>query len=208
MIFSGFSDIVRNKLSDIKKMNLKNLPSDSLKIIKAEKTISSLKQLIESEVEYLLNEKLVKRVDRRYVDDYVTESKPGYFAINAGYGAVYLGGNLENLEYGTAPYLSIGFPFATSRVAPAFLRNSSLTVGIFLQNFELDDNTEVTGPIIKRPIQVGLDYKLFQFIRFNAGIALLEENTVNGSGVEDQRIFVQPFIGLSAKFNLRLSLDK
>lgn len=202
--FAGFSDIIREKMEDLKKTDI--LHRDSTGVGMEPLKIASLKKLLHNEVRYLLNDDLLKIADARYVEDYETDNKSGYFALSAGYGAVYLGGNINNLDYDTAPYISIGFPLSTSRIAPTFLRNSSLTLGIFLSDFENDEGGEITGPIVKKPIQVGLDYKLFQFIRFNVGAALLEENGNNNG--DDSRIFVQPFIGLSAKVNLQLSFDK
>ena len=81
---------------------------------------------------------------------------------------------------------------------------------MFTDNFENDGGQKVTGPLISRPFYLGLDYKLFQFVRFNAGGAILEEPEMDAAGMEtgSNRIFLQPFIGVSAKINLYLSLDR
>ncbi len=208
--FPGFSDIIYENLANLKKIELPNTKKDTSLLKTSRKTLRSLQKLIHNEVAYLLSDKLLKRSYMRYVDNYETESKAGYFAINAGYGAVSLGGKPDNLDYDTAPYLGLGFPLSTSRLAPGFLRNSSLSLGLFLEDLEDKDGNNLSGPIIGRPIYFGLDFKLFQFIRFNAGAVLLEKETQDplGSGNINQELLIQPFIGLSGKVNIRLFLDK
>jgi len=215
--FSGFSDIIRGQLNKIQDANLKEADrvvdekdAQKAKQLFQGKMIADLKQMIASEVQFVLNDKWNSLDQVHYVDHVETEKRNGYFSINAGYGAVYLGGNIDNLNYETAPYLGLAFPLSTSTIAPKIFRNASITVGVFLEDFEGEDDKKITGPIIKRPLYLGLDYKLFQFIRFNAGAAFLEEvGEDNGqvSGIE-KRVFIKPFIGLSAKINLSIGLDK
>lgn len=210
----AFSELVEMKIEQIESVKLPKDSEDksagdmSARMQQRSQLIQELRALAGLEIRAMANTNLRIFADSRYVDDYQTEDKAGYFALNAGYGGVYLGGNLENLEYGTAPYLGLSFPLSTSTIAPRFLRNASLTVGVFTRNFEGDEDKEISGPLIGRPFYVGLDYKLFQFVRFNAGGAILEEPEVAGNGDANNRIFLQPFVGLSAKVNLSLSLDK
>ena len=215
--FEGFSDIVRQKLEaieDAKLTNAKNVVNvedkHAARLQYRDQLTGELKKLVRSELAFSLNTELVKLVDRREIEDYETEKRPGYFAVNVGYGAVYLDGNIDNLTYGTSPYIGLSFPLATSTLAPKFFRNASFAFGIFMSNLENENDEKVTGPIIKRPFYFGLDYKLFQFVRFNAGGVLLEEQEGSGGPVSElsNRIFVQPFIGLSARFNIQLSLEK
>ncbi|MCO6477051.1 MAG: hypothetical protein J5I94_10550, partial [Phaeodactylibacter sp.] len=209
-----FSDLVEMKIEQVESVKLPKEGKEeagedvSARMQQRSQLIQELRALVELEIRAMANKNLLIFADSRYVDDYRTEDKSGYFAINAGYGGVYLGGNLENLDYGTAPYLGLSFPLSTSTIAPRFLRNASLTVGVFTRNFDGEADKEITGPLVGRPFYVGLDYKLFQFVRFNAGGAVLEEPEVTGNGGDNNRIFLQPFVGLSAKVNLSLSLDK
>ena len=101
------------------------------------------------------------------------------------------------------------FPLANSTLAPKFLRNSSLTLGAFLQDFEDTDGNKVTGFLVGTPTYLGLDYKLFEFIRFNAGATFLEKEKV-GQMSDDitSSLLVRPFIGLSARIDLTVSLGK
>ena len=212
--FEGFSDIVRQKLGGVEKADLSKAQyifatgeKDEQRRLYREQLTNELKQLVHSEVKFLMNSEMAIIVDRRYVDDYETEKRSTFFALNAGYGGVWLSDKLDNKSsFGDAPYLGIGFPLSTSTIAPKFFRNASLTLGIFTKNFENEEGDKISGPIVNRPLYAGLDYKLFSFVRFNAGAALLEQQGNNGSG--NNKIFVRPFIGLSAKVNISLGLDK
>jgi hypothetical protein len=78
-----------------------------------------------------------------------------------------------------------------------------------LNNFEREDGSELSGPLFGRPYFVGLGYRLFRFVRLNAGMTLLEERTPNaGGGLEVEGIQLQPFVGLSAEINISLGLKE
>ncbi len=211
--FEGFSDIVRQKLNTVEKADLSKAQyifssgdEEEQRRLYREQLTNELKQLVHSEVKFLMNSEMAILIDRRYVDDYETEKRSTFFALNAGYGGVWLNDKLDSKSsFGDSPYLGLGFPLSTSTIAPKFFRNASLTLGVFTQNFENESGDKISGPIVNRPLYVGLDYKLFSFVRFNAGAALLEEQGNNGDG---NKIFVRPFIGLSAKVNISLGLDK
>ncbi|MCB0566790.1 MAG: hypothetical protein KDD01_20670 [Phaeodactylibacter sp.] len=212
----AFSELVKMKIEQAESVKLDkgaaaaSGQASAAKMKQRAQLVKELRELTGMEVKAMSGTNLLIFADSRYVEDYQTEDKAGYFSLNAGYGGVYLGGNLDNLEYGTSPYLGLSFPLSTSTIAPRFLRNASITLGVFTDNFEGEGGKKITGPLISRPFYLGLDYKLFQFVRFNAGGAVLEEPEMGAGGVESNsnRIFIQPFIGLSAKINLFLSLDK
>lgn len=201
--FRGFSDIVLEQIDQLDGFNV----ADSTAA--ARDPMGSLMGLVDGELRSILNQDIVMLRNERVVSDYEAEDKPGYFSIVAGYGAVYYDGNLDNLSYDAQPFVGLGFPLAQTKVAPKFFRNASVSVGVFTKNLEIDSVT-YTGPIVKRPIFVGLDYKLFSFVRFNAGATVIEQKNGNEDefGNLGNRIRVRPFIGLSAKLNLSLSLDK
>ena len=211
-----FSELVKMKIEQVESVKLDkgeegaSGQASAARMKLRARLIEELRALTGMEVKAMSGTNLLIFADSRYVEDYQTEDKAGYFSLNAGYGGVYLGGNLDNLEYGTSPYLGLSFPLSTSTIAPRFLRNASITMGVFTDNFEGEGGKKITGPLISRPFYLGLDYKLFQFVRFNAGGAVLEEPEIGVGGVESNsnRIFIQPFIGLSAKVNLFLSLDR
>jgi len=199
--FEGFSDIVIAQL--------KALDGQPVQTSSEESGLKSLMRLMDGELRSMLNQDIVVLRNERVVADVAAEDKPGYFSIVGGYGAVYIDGDFDNLDYGDGAFVGLGFPFAATKVAPKFLRNASLSVGVFVNDFEVE-GIDYTGPIVDRPIFLGLDYKLFSFVRFNAGATFLEEDNGNEMELEglDNRVLVRPFVGLSAKVNLSLSLDK
>jgi hypothetical protein len=200
--FPGFSDIILKQLDalDNSPVNTAGSKPDGLQ---------SLMSLIDSELRSLLNQDIAMLRTQRQISDYPVEDKPGYFSIIAGYGAVYYDGDLDNLDYGDGAFVGLGFPLASSKVAPKIFRNAELSLGVFTNNLDIDGR-EFTGPIVNRPIFLGLDYKLFSFVRLNAGATFLEEDNGNEGMFEnlDTRVRVRPFVGLSAKINLSISLDK
>jgi hypothetical protein len=46
-----------------------------------------------------------------------------------------------------------------------------------------------------------LGYKVFRFIRLNAGAVVLEEKSSNDNFVNTERIKIRPFVGISAELN-------
>lgn len=213
--FVGFSETIEQALANLGKMAFEKKDStvnqNETRRNAVDQQIARLQGIVDAEVMQIMHNEWNKQVISRYVDDQETEKKKGTFSINAGYGGVYLDGNLDNFTYGSSPYLGLSFPLANSTLAPKFLRNSSLTIGAFLQNFEDEDDNNITGFVVGRPIYLGLDYKLFEFIRFNAGATFLEKEEINNSIGENKVIsslLVRPFIGLSAKVDLSVGLGK
>jgi hypothetical protein len=210
--FTGFSQAVKLAIDNLQQLE-SAAPAAAKKADAAivGEAFGKIEDLLSVEIDQLIDKDWSVQQNTRYVDNYQTEEKQTYFSINAGYGGVYLSGKLEEVSYGASPYLGLSFPLGNSTLAPKFLRNTSLTLGAFTKNFEDEDGNEVTGFIVNRPVYLGLDYKLFQFIRFNAGAALLETNTTNiVDGVEktNSTVFIRPFVGLSAKVDLSLGFGK
>lgn len=213
--FTGFSEAVKLAIDNLQQLE-SAAPTGGKVAKKADaatvgEAFGKIEDLVRVEIDQLVDKDWSVQQSTRYVDNYQTEEKQTYFSINAGYGGVYLSGKLEEVSYGASPYLGLSFPLGNSTLAPKFLRNTSLTLGAFTKNFEDEDGTEVTGFIVNRPVYLGLDYKLFQFIRFNAGAALLETNTtttVDGVEKTNSTVFIRPFVGLSAKVDLSLGFGK
>lgn len=142
----------------------------------------------------------------RVVNDYETESKQNFLSVSFGYGGAYLSGKLsEDFDYGSSPFLGLSVPLGNSTFAPKVLSNASLTLGAFTQNFENNDGREISGVLFNRPWFAGLDYKLFQFVRFTGGATFLQG--VEGDGSKGE-VNVRPFIGVGARINLNFSLEK
>lgn len=209
-----FSEIIQLKLEQMERTDLTenyakaDTSSSKKQIINQSRNqlISELETQINREVNQLLDRDLFLLKDTRFIDNYATENKENALAINIGYGGVYLSGNTDDLTYGASPYLGIAFPLGNSVLGSNFLSNTSLTLGVFLDNFEDANQNEVTGFLIDRPFYVGLDHKLFKFIRFNAGAAFLEAQ--NKDMTSNSSVLIRPFIGLSARIDLSIGLGK
>ena len=201
--FDGFSDIVLQQLEQLDGASIEG--SD----VSKDSQIRALMNLLDGELRSMLNQEIVMLKYERTVADVEAEDKPGYFSIVGGYGAAYFDGDFDDLEYGDGAFVGLGFPFSATKVAPKILRNAELSVGVFVNDFDVEGRTW-TGPIVNRPFFVGLDYKLFSFVRFNAGAVILEPDDENQSTIDDldNDIRIRPFVGLSAKLNLTLTLDK
>jgi hypothetical protein len=214
----AFSEIIRLKLEQMERADLDDnfSKTDTLnskkQVINQARTqlIDELKDQIDREVAQLFDRELFLLKDTRFVDNYSTETKENSLAINVGYGGVYLSGNVDDFTYGSSPYLGLAFPLGNRVLGSNFLSNTSLTLGVFLDNFKDANQNEVTGLLIDRPFYLGLDHKIFKFVRFNAGAAFLEERNLDiGSGMEDNRgILIRPFVGLSARIDLSIGLGK
>jgi len=213
--FEGFSDLVKNKLKELKSTKLKkakflfggekdNKQDDRLRY--SQELREDLTTLIRTEVDQYVNGDLMVLIDRKKIESYITEKTLNFVAVNVGYGAVYTDRTYGEFTYDTSPFAGLSFPFANAQLGSAFWRNTSLSVGVFFQNFEDGDGNEVTGPFIGRPYYVGLGYRVFRFIRLNVGATLLEQrdsNNGNGNGgTGARRVFVAPFVGASAELNL------
>lgn len=212
--FPGFSDIIKNKIKQLKDAKLrKGLFNFSKKDAEskrdarrmyAEKLLSELKTAIHTELEQTLNTDMMVLSDNKVIAEYPVEKTRNTLAINAGYGGVYFNGGINDLSYDSAPYVGLSFPLGRSGMRSRFWSNTSISAGAFLQNFEDEQGTEVTGPIFGRPYYLGLGYKVFQFIRINAGATFLEKASNTQFDVKD--IQVKPFIGVSAEINLWVGL--
>ncbi|MCB0705420.1 MAG: hypothetical protein KDC34_08935 [Saprospiraceae bacterium] len=213
------SETVRLMLEKAAAVRFEKLPADSTRIIadaaredRLQDEISDIRNSIDLEIEQLLGKNWSRLAFSRMVDDYETEEKRGSLSINVGYGGVYLSGNVDQFSYGASPYLGLSLPLSNSTLAPKFFRNASITMGVFLQNFEDADGNTVSGVLVNRPLYLGLDYKLFEFVRLNAGAAFLETTAlfpVDGGDPEERtNLFVRPFIGLSARIDLSIQFGK
>lgn len=205
--FIGFSDIINKQLADLgdvtgsRAKNIKKEESQSLEGTLSNK-IDALVQQANIEIEQYFNQEIFVQFDTKTVTDHPTERQKNIVAINAGYGGAWFDGNLNNFNYGHAPYVGLSFPLGKKSFSSKFWSNTSISAGVFLLNFKDNDGTTIKGPIIQRPFYAALGYKFFRFLRFNAGAVVLERKEDDGSGfINADKIFVRPFVGLSLELN-------
>ncbi|MEM1214770.1 MAG: hypothetical protein AAGJ82_03750, partial [Bacteroidota bacterium] len=159
------------------------------------KQLDAFRSLLEQETSTLLAVPLYRLVRAREVKDYRTERKPGVLSVNLGYAGVYLSGDWADGQYAAAPYAGIAIPLGNRVLGTKFLRNTAINVGVFLTDLDTGKEKAVEGFLIDQPLYVGLDYRLFQFIHFNAGTTLLNGNTIDGEPnlAGDQKLTFRPF---------------
>lgn len=211
--FVGFSDVVRQKIDQTHNIRLRNAKFNILRkrdddsrdeAIYASQLIDELVALTQAEADQYLRSNLLMLVEITTIDNFPTEKRPNYLPINVGYAGAYFGGDFNNFDYGTSPYVGIALPLGR-KAFTKFLGNASLSTGIFTNNMTNSDGVSISGPLIGRPSYIGLGYSMFRIMRFNAG-AVLTSSEVNNSSLEN--ITLYPFIGFSLEFNLWLGLNK
>jgi hypothetical protein len=195
-----FSQIAANMLRGLTQFratkNAAGIPDNQPKLL-------LIKQL-ENEIEMISNNCYYVLEDKVEILDYPTEKKSNGIALNVGYGGVYRSGSSSSFDYVTGPYAGITLPLASRSLTGGFWNKTSLSVGVFINDFVGQDSVKLSGPLLKRPIYGAIGYRFFDFMRLHVGTALLEEAKTDGS----KSIYFKPFVGLSIEFNMLLSLAK
>ena len=125
-------------------------------------------------------------------------------AINAGYAGIYKSGGVSDLEYYSGPFAGISFPLGNRVHNSNFLSNTSISAGIFLQNFETPELNKVSGPVIGLPMYISAGYRVLRFIRLQAGATILEETD---HITDSKSVYLKPFLGISIEFQMWIGLD-
>jgi len=211
--FPGFSDITRAKLEQRKRLKLGNAKfnilglskTDNARAVYANEYMKELEGILFSEVDQFLSPNMLVKVDEMVFEQYPTEKTSNVLSLNAGYGIIGLGKGISTeRDYVHSPYAGISFPLG-NRTFNRFMNNMSLSTGIFISD-DMENNIgeRISGPVLDRPIYIGLGYNFFRFIRLNAGGTFV--TTEHLTGINKQSF--QPFVGLSAEFNLWLGVGK
>jgi hypothetical protein len=202
--FPGFSDILVRQLeafSSITGGRARDIERDE------DRTLSDVfNRIIEAillqagiETEQYLNSDMLILSDSRILTDYPVENTHNELAIHVGYGGAWFNGGFDQFNYGHRPYAGVSFPLGNKAHSKKFWSNTSVSTGVFFLNFKDNDGNTLKGPIIQRPFYLGLGYKVFSFIRLNAGAVLLEEKQQNGGFINADKIKIRPFVGISAE---------
>jgi len=204
--FPGFSDIIKRQLedfSDITGSRAKAIRKDEDNNMDDEfvNKMAGILSQVSLEIEQFLNNEMLVLSETKVITGHPSEKQRHVVAINGGYGGAWFSGNLNNFNYGHAPYVGLSFPLGKKAHSKKFWTNASISTGVFVLNFKDADDNEIKGPIIQRPFYVGLGYKFFRFLRVNAGAVLLEKKSDNGEFINTDKIFVRPFVGLSIEIN-------
>jgi len=214
--FEGFSDLVQYKLKQISTVKLskgkllfQKETKDEARADYRTKLLNELKDMISSELDQYLNLEWLKLTDNKYIDNYSTEKTKRTIAIQVGFGGAYLSSSGNSVAIGASPFVGLAFPLSRRTSKGKVLNNLSINLGFFLMDFTGANNTIVSGPIFKRPTYIGLSYKLFRFIHFNAGATFLEDAATAGqfNGIE-KNVYIRPYIGISAQVDLWMDFSK
>ncbi|GMQ29906.1 hypothetical protein [Algoriphagus confluentis] len=208
--FPGFSDLTRNKLEQRKKLKMGKAKynatgvaeGDNARAVYARQYLDELLAIATAEIDQFLTTNMLVRVGEKSFQNYPSEKKPNSILINAGYGAISLSKNLPQQEFVHSPYVGLSFPLG-NRTFARFMSNVSLSTGAFISgNIENSRGERITGPLLDRPVYVGLGYNFFRFFRLNAGGTFLTTERLDGS----QSQSFHPFVGISAEFRIWLGL--
>src|SRR5699024_7527997 len=131
-----------------------------------------------SEVEPYMSGRIAVLEDVREKTRYPTEETSRSLALNVGYGGVYLSGEWGNIDYDAAPYAGVSFPLG-DRSFSSFWGNTSLSVGVFLQNFKDKEGNKITGPVVGLPYYLGLGYNFLHVMRLQAGVVATSTKEVS-----------------------------
>jgi hypothetical protein len=209
--FAGFSDITRAKLEQREKIKMGKAKfnatqvgeNDNARAVYASQYLAELNDILAAEITQYLSPNMLVRVDEKIFEKYPTEKTANLIPINIGYGAISLSKGLPDQEFTHSPYVGFSFPLG-NRTFARFMNNLSISSGVFISgNMENALNERISGPI-DRPIYVGLGYNFFRVIRLNAGGTFITTEQLGGMNVNS----FQPFVGLSAEFNLWLGFGK
>lgn len=196
----------QNTFSELIELQLKNTASQKVgKGLDSVSNITALKQQLNNEITTIVD-KYDYIVDEEFeVLDYATEKLSSALAVNAGYGAVYNEGGINNLDYYDAPYAGLSFSLGNQAFSSKFWSNSSLSAGVFLKNFKPNNNTKISGPVVGLPLYAAFGHKVFNYFKINAGATVLEEHNLI---TDNKKIEVRPFIGLSVEMFVWLGFNK
>ncbi len=210
--FEGFSDLVKDDIERVEnsKQNrmLGRKSTEAENLARKNELINALKTRVHAEVAYLLNSGLQVLVDIKHVDNYKTEKTQTVFTLHGGYGGAYFDQSQNNNLFGQGIMAGVTLPLGKAQFASPFWSNTSIMMGVYFNDFQLNDNITATGPLLQRPYYLGVGYKVYRFLRVSAGATLLENNgQVNGREVSNA-VYVRPYISLTADINLWIGLAK
>ncbi len=210
--FDGFSDLIKDDIKQIDESRqskfLGRKATETENLARKKELVQNLKTKVHAEVAYLLNSQLHVLRDLKVVDSYQTEKVKTIFTLHGGYGGAYFNSNQKNDLFASGFMAGLTLPLGKKQFSSPFWSNTSVMLGVYFGDFQLNDNITATGPLLKTPYYVGLGYKFYRFLRVSAGATLLEnDGEINGQAVSSD-IYVRPYISLTVDINLWIGLAK
>jgi hypothetical protein len=190
-----FSDIIIDKIKQIEYLKIKTKQED----INTVNALAELKKLLNSEIVIFLPREINKLAYQTIIKDYPSQKLPNVLGINLGYGATFF----DKTNIGYAPYAGLSIPLGNLAFAP-FMSGISFSTGFFLSDVKDENSILFTGPVINKPLYIGLGYRLYDFVRLTAGAVILENNTLSSTN----NIDIKPYVGICIDLNLWIGLGK
>lgn len=209
--FEGFSDLVRDQIKAIEgvsynRMFGKKADADDRES-KSAMYLERLKTHLHLEAAHIFNSGLLATGDSKIIKNYPTVEQKSIITLNFGYGGVLLDHTSAETTIGHGVMAGLTIPLGKQAFAKEFFSRSAIVTGIYLNDFTGSGGEKLTGPVINKPVFLGLGYNIFQFMRVTAGgVVLTEVSGTQGLTLGD--IQVKPFVGISADINLWIGLNK
>lgn len=215
--FEGFSDLVKGKLEQLRSLRLKvgeRLFTDEeergarAKFFRQE--TEALKKLLKSEAKLLTSAGLAVLDEQIILREQPTEKVPNKLVIHGGYGAVFFDTEEPN-DYDSGIYTGVTIPFGSRTFSGEFWSRMGFIAGVHLTNYEDENGTEWTGPIVGRPVYGGVGYRALEFLRLSAGVTAVEPaDSDQNSSLEnfDNSVKALPFIGIQVDLQLWIDFLK
>jgi hypothetical protein len=202
-----------NKYSVILKVMINNLEDTKFKSLIQDSTdvgfknaLNAISNQVDNELINVINSYSYVLTDVVEIDSYNTEKTMNFLSLNAGYGGVYKSGSYSNVNYFDGFFAGVSFPLANYALSNSFISKTSFSAGVFFNNFDIDNNSYLTGPVVGRPLYAALGYRFLNFVKVSAGTTILQEENrlLNTTG----NVQFKPFVGLGIELDLWLGLKK
>jgi|GEM_PF-3087466 len=197
--FEGFSAFVHDELDNLKGSKIR--PGENLTEIKA-----SILSLVEKEVRRFIDYDLLLLSGEILMEQYPVEKTPNIVSLNAGYGLT-LPKQYDGIRNSSSPFIGISVPLSNRQYTPAIWKNTAISFGISLRNYQDKEGNKVTGPILRRPMYFALGYKVLKVVRINVGGQLLSVD-VDGEAAPLENLKFDPFFGISAEFDVWIGVGR
>ncbi|MFA0960261.1 hypothetical protein AB9P05_00485 [Roseivirga sp. BDSF3-8] len=214
----AFSDIVKEGIQKLDDLDLKDadelLGGDSLntegqkRYQYARQQINTVKRQIISETDQMFYGDLSILTSRKIIRNYPTEKKRSHINVLVGYGTVYNERGSDE-DFGSGWYGGVSIPLGHPAHSSKIWSNTALSVGVFFQDLEFDDGAYTySGPVVDRPSFVALGYKVFNFLRIQAGASFLQLESDDSGLLDVSDVEIRPYVGLSAELKLWIGTNE
>jgi hypothetical protein len=200
-----YSDILKVMINNLEDTKFKNLMVDSTDL-GFKNALNAISNQVDNELINIINAYSYVLTDIVEIDSYDTEKTMNFLSLNAGYGGVYDSGSYTNINYFDGAFAGVSFPLANYALSNSFISKTSFSAGVFFNDFKIDNNRFLTGPVVGRPLYAALGYRFLNFVKISAGTTILQEENKLLNTTSDVKF--KPFLGIGIELDLWLGLKK